>query len=62
MGLFTEVLSSTIPCPIEFIGVKDVFSESGEPKELAEKYGLLGSSIASAAKKVLLFRKLRKIK
>ena len=38
-----------------------MFGESGEPKELAEKYGLLGPSIASAAKKVL-FRKLGKDK
>ncbi len=52
-GAVAEVLSSTIPCPIEFVGVKDVFGESGEPKELSEKYGLQGPNIAFAAKKVL---------
>lgn len=49
----TEVLAQTVPCPVEFIGVRDVFGESGEPDELAERYGLTGPSIANAAKKVI---------
>jgi len=48
-----EALSTSIPCPIEFVGVKDTFGESGEPEELAEKYGLTGKYIANAAEKVL---------
>jgi transketolase len=51
-----EVLAQTQPCPIEFIGVKDTFGESGEPDELAEKFGLTGSYIADAARRVI-FRK-----
>ena len=48
-----ETLAQTCPCPIEFIGVQDTFGESGEPDELAEKYGLTGPYIAAAAKRVL---------
>src|SRR5690348_12836302 len=35
-----EALAASNPCPIEFVGVKDVFGASGEPEELAEAYGL----------------------
>ena len=48
-----EALTQAHPCPIEFVGVCDVFGESGEPDELAEKYGLMGPHIAAAAKRVL---------
>ncbi|OHB24741.1 MAG: transketolase [Desulfuromonadaceae bacterium GWC2_58_13] len=44
-----EALVQTSPCPMEFVGVQDVFGESGEPDELAEKYGLTGIFIADAA-------------
>jgi len=44
-----EALAHTRPCPIEFVGVKDTFGESGEPEELAEKYGLTSSYISAAA-------------
>jgi transketolase len=33
-----EVVVKNNPVPMEFIGVKDSFGESGEPNELAEKY------------------------
>ena len=48
-----EVLAQTYPCPIEFVGMRDTFGESGEPDELSEKYGLIGPYIATAAKRVL---------
>jgi len=48
-----EALAQTHPCPVEFVGVHDIFGESGEPDELAEKYGLTGSYITAAAKRVL---------
>lgn len=48
-----EALAQTRPSPIEFIGVRDCFGESGEPDELAEKYGLTGPHIAEAARRVL---------
>ena len=48
-----EVLAQTRPCPIEFIGVRDSFGESGEPEELAQQYRLTGSWIAEAARRAL---------
>ena len=35
-----EVLVQNKPTLMEFVGVKDSFGESGEPDELAEKYGI----------------------
>jgi len=52
-GAVAEALAQSIPSPIEFVGVRDVFGESGEPEELAVKYGLTGPSIAAAAHRVL---------
>ncbi len=48
-----EVLAQTCPCPLEFVGVPDTFGESGDPEELAEKYGLTAPYIAAAAKRVI---------
>jgi len=52
-GAVAEVLATRAPCPLEIVGVKDVFGESGEPEELAEKYGLTGPHIAAAAERAL---------
>ncbi|HAH11108.1 MAG TPA: transketolase [Alphaproteobacteria bacterium] len=48
-----EALVQSAPCPIEFIGVKDLFGQSGEPEELAEVYGLTAPYIAAAARRVI---------
>ena len=48
-----EVLAQTRPCPIEFVGVRDIFGESGEPNQLAEKYCLTGPHIADAARRAI---------
>lgn len=48
-----EVLAKNLPTPQEFIGLQDVFGESGKPAELIEKYGMGVSSIKSAVKKVI---------
>jgi transketolase len=48
-----EVVVQGRPCPMEMIGVQDTFGESGEPEELAEKYGLTGTYIAAAARRVV---------
>ncbi len=45
------------PVPVEMIGVKDTFGESGTPAELLEKYGLGPSHIAEAAFRVHARRK-----
>jgi transketolase len=41
------------PIPIEFIGTKDTFGESGKPTELLTKYGLDTPFIVAAAEKVM---------
>jgi transketolase len=48
-----ECLAAAFPCPIQFIGVRDTFGESGEPEELAEKYGLAARHIVEAARIVI---------
>ncbi len=48
-----EVLAQNFPVPIEFIGVKDLFGQSGTPDELIEHYGMGKDSIKDAVKKVL---------
>lgn len=47
-----EVVSRFHPVPVEMVGVKDTFGESGTAAELVEKYGLKASNITKAAKEV----------
>lgn len=48
-----ELLAEQHPVPIEFIGVRDRFGQSGETGELMQEYGLDTDSIVAAAKKVI---------
>lgn len=48
-----ELLARECPVPMEFIGVHDVFGQSGTPDELIEHYGMGESHIANAVRKVL---------
>jgi len=48
-----EVLSEQYPAPVERIGVRDVFGESGTPDELFDLYGLSPRHIVAAAKKAI---------
>ena len=52
-GAVAEALAKHHPVPMEFIGMRDTFGESGQPTELLEKYGMDVKSIMSAVKKVL---------
>jgi len=52
-----ESLAASHPCPIEYIGVKDVFGASGEPEELAEQFGLTAPHIAKAARRAITRKK-----
>ena len=45
--------ASHFPIPIEYIGTKDTFGESGVPTQLLKKYGLDTPNIVEAAEKVL---------
>jgi transketolase len=58
-GAVAEAVAQTAPCPIEFVGVRDVFGQSGEPEELAEHYGLTAPHIAEAARRVVARKKER---
>ena len=48
-----EVVTQNYPVPIEFIGVKDLFGQSGKPDELIEHYGMGEKNIKESAKKVI---------
>jgi len=48
-----EVLAEKHPCWIERVGIRDVFGESGNPKELAEKFGIDSKGIINSVKKSL---------
>ena len=48
-----EVLAQNHPVPIEFIGVRDKFGQSGTPAELIEKYEMGVGHIEVAIEKVL---------
>jgi transketolase len=48
-----QCASKNFPIPIEYVGTKDTFGESGKPVELLKKYGLDISDIVTAAEKVM---------
>lgn len=52
-----ETLVKQYPVPMEFVGVKDSFGESGEPDELLEKFGLTSAGVKEAIKKVISRKK-----
>ncbi len=54
-GMVAEITTRSMntPVPIEYIGIKDVFGQSGTPLELIEYYGMGTTHIIEAAKKVI---------
>lgn len=56
-GAIAELLARRSPAPMEFIGMQNVYGESGAPSELIEKYGMGVKDIVAAAKKVLKRKK-----
>lgn len=52
-SLIAEILAENFPAPIEFIGLKDTFGESGSAQELFKKYEIDKTSIIKAVKKVI---------
>jgi transketolase len=56
-GAVAEAIVQSAPCPIEFVGVRDVFGQSGEPAELAQHYRLTGPFIADAARRAIARKK-----
>jgi transketolase len=47
-----EVITRTLPVPMEMIAVRDSFGESGEPEELLKQYHLKDTDIAEAVRRV----------
>ncbi len=52
-----QVAAKNFPIPIEYIGTKDTFGESGTPMQLLQKYGLDTPNIVAAVEKVMQRRK-----
>jgi len=48
-----QVAAKNFPIPIEYVGTKDTFGESGKPLELLKKYGLDTPDIVAAAEKAM---------
>lgn len=52
-----EVLGEHCPVPLERVGLKDTFGESGKPAELLAKYGLTAQEVAAAARRAVVRKK-----
>jgi transketolase len=52
-----EVLGENVPVPVERIGVRDCFGQSGEPDQLMDEYGLRSRNVVEAIKKVVRRKK-----
>ena len=52
-SIVAEILAQNEPVPLERVGVRDVFGESGTEDELYAKYGLDERSIAERAKRLI---------
>ena len=48
-----HVAGASFPIPIEYVGTKDTFGESGTPNQLLAKYGLDTPNIIDAVEKVM---------
>jgi transketolase len=48
-----QVVAQHHPVPMEFVGLKDTYAESGSPAQLFEKYGLNAKHIVNAVDRVL---------
>jgi len=53
----SEVVVKNFPVPIEMVGMKDRFGESGEAEELLRTYGLKAANIVSICRNVLKRKK-----
>ena len=48
-----RIVAQTYPVPMRFVGLADTYTDSGEPEELLEKYGLTAQDIIVAAREAL---------
>lgn len=52
-GMISEVLAKNHPTPMEFVGLRDTFAESGKPAELLKKYKMDEVAIEEAVMRVI---------
>jgi len=52
-GAVAELLGEELPTPMQRLGMRDCFGESGKPEELLEKFGLTPKHIAQAAEQLV---------
>lgn len=52
-SIVASILAQHRPVPIEFVAIRDTYTESGRPDELRRKYGITTEDIVRAAQKVL---------
>ncbi len=52
-GLIAEILAKEMPLPMEFVGLRDTFAESGSPSDLIKKYKMDDKAIEEAVKKII---------
>lgn len=48
-----EILAQRHPVPVEFVGVRDRFGQSGDPVELIEHYGMGTAAVKEAVRRVV---------
>jgi len=48
-----RIVAQTHPVPMRFVGLADTYTDSGEPEDLLEKYGLTARDIAAAVREAV---------
>ena len=48
-----RIVAATHPVPMRFVGLADTYTDSGEPEELLEKYGMTAHDIVLAAREAV---------
>jgi len=48
-----QAVAEMHPCPMEFVGIRNTYAESGPPDALLDKYGLRARDVANAARRAL---------
>lgn len=52
-GAVSELLGERLPVPVERVGVRDTFGESGEPDQILKAYGLTPGTIMRAVRRAV---------
>jgi len=52
-SIIAEISAENCPVPIEYVGINDVFGESGNPDDLMKKYGLTAENIIKKAERAI---------